>query len=446
MKKNKLENRVYRSQAIITIFGLSLIALLLALFLFFAQKRAPVIPATISYKKIVIFTSDGGGGHRSVTTTLKKHLSPLYEVQEVNIFADLLAPLDPLRLITFNTYTCEDFYNYLLKNKWTRITNVLCRYGQWATQSRSEAIKKLLKSKLTKLKPDMVISVVPLVNGHIYNLVTEINLPFLIITNDLDTRNYLEGLNKPTYKSFKYTLAFNNKEMRSLIEQAGLAKEAIETTGFPLRKDFFEKKDVTQICQDFSLPCDKPKILLIMGAAGSQTLYEYTKKLVGMNIPLHVIVCLGHNEELEKTIRALPRNEKVTLTTIGFTQRVSDLMAVCDLLITKPGPNTICEAIQMNIPMLLDDTSHHLFWERFNLQFVENESIGIRVKKYSDIKKIIPDLFSHKKKYAALKQNLANMKRNEFEQNIKNLIETMLIQHASSSLQTKQPFSLSLDQ
>src|SRR6185503_3874924 len=109
----------------------------------------------------------------------------------------------------FNKYTCEDFYNYLLKNKWTRITNILCRYGRWATQSRSVAIKRLLRNKLARLKPDMVISVVPLVNGHIYDLAAELNLPFLIVTNDLDTRNYIEGLDKPTYKSFKYTLAFN---------------------------------------------------------------------------------------------------------------------------------------------------------------------------------------------------------------------------------------------
>jgi processive 1,2-diacylglycerol beta-glucosyltransferase len=445
MKQKKLENRAESFHVMLTILGLSCITLLLSILLFFTQRK-PVAPATVLRKKIVIFTSDGGGGHRSVTTTLKKHLSSLYDVQEVNIFADLLAPIDPLRFLTFNTYTCEDFYNYLLKNKWTRTTNALCRYGQWATQSRSTAIKKLLKNKLTKLKADMVISVVPLVNGHIYNLAAELNLPFLIVTNDLDTRNYLEGMYKPTYKHFKYTLAFNNKEMRALIEQAGLMQDTIETTGFPLRKDFFEEKDVTQICQDFSLPRDKPKILLIMGATGSHTLYEYTKKLVSMEMPLHVVVCLGHNQGLEKKIQALPKNKGVTLTTIGFTPRISDLMAACDLLITKPGPNTICEAIQMNIPMMLDDTSHHLFWERFNLQFVESESIGIRVKKSSDLKKIIPDLFNNKEKYAALKQNLANMKKNEFEQNIKNLVAIMFNQHVSSSLQTTQESSLSPDQ
>ena len=64
----------------------------------------------------------------------------------------------------------------------------------------------------------------------------------------------------------------------------------------------------------------------------------------------------------------------------------------------------------------------------------------------SDLKKIIPDLFNNKEKYAALKQNLANMKKNEFEQNIKNLVAIMFNQHVSSSLQTTQESSLSPDQ
>jgi processive 1,2-diacylglycerol beta-glucosyltransferase len=435
MIQDKLKTKANSFHVMFIIFILSLVSAGILFFLPLAKKQYTMEPSIMTYKKLVIFTSDGGGGHRSVTTALKKHLSSLYKVDEVNIFADLLAPLDPLRFLTFNKYTCEDFYNYLLKNKWTRITNILCRYGRWATQSRSVGIKRLLRNKLARLKPDMVISVVPLVNGHIYDLAAELNLPFLIVTNDLDTRTYIEGLDKPTYKSFKYTLAFNNKHMHNLVEQGGITKNSIETTGFPLRSDFFEKKDIQKICNDFSLPIDKPKVLLIMGAAGSETLYSYTKALVRMahTTPLHVVVCLGRNAELERKIQGLPKNEAVTLTTVRFTERISDLMAVCDLLITKPGPNTICEAIQMNIPIILDDTSHHLFWERFNLQFVENESIGIRVKNCSDIKEIIPDLLTNKEKYAALKQNLSNMKPNEFEKNIKNLIALMLNQHASSS-------------
>ena len=391
----------------------------------------PCYPQTPEYtseakKKIIVFTSNGGGGHRSASATLTKHLSETYDVHEVNMFSDLLASLDPLRSITFNKYTCEDFYNYLLTNKWTRITNTLCRYGRWATRTQSQKITTLLNDYVDQHKADMLISVVPLVNLPLYHIAEQHNIPFLVLTNDLDTRNYVQGFNEPSYKKFKYTLAFEDKQMKELIQEAGIHEQQFETTGFPLRPDFFEKKSTKDICQSFGLPNNKPKILLIMGATGSHTLYKYTKSLCKINTPLHLVVCLGRNEKLDKKIKALKKNNKVTITTVGFTQRISDLMSVSDLIITKPGPNTICEAIQMNLPMILDNTSNHLFWEKFNLTFVEKSEIGMTIDHFKQTKKIVMKFLQDHVYYNSIKKNLALLCKSNFKTRIKEIVNTMI--------------------
>ena len=67
------------------------------------------------------------------------------------------------------------------------------------------------------------------------------------------------------------------------------------------------------------------------------------------------------------------------MTLLGFTDRVADLMAISHLIVTKPGPGTISEAIAMKLPILIDNTDKLLFWERINVDLVLNYGVGQRI-------------------------------------------------------------------
>jgi len=379
-------------------------------------------------KKILIFTSDGGGGHRSVSAGLKNHYLANYDVKEVNVFADALAPIDTVRKITFGKYTSEDFYNFLLRNRWTKVANLFCRYGRWEVRSKSreKQITKLFLERVEEFNPDMLLSVVPFVNHALYNVAQAKRIPLLVLTNDLDTTNYTLGLKGPSYKKFTYTLAFNDDEMLRPVKKASIKKKNTAIIGFPLRPDFFEEKNKNVLRSEFNLPKNKPIVLLMMGAAGSQALYDYAKAICKADIPLHLVVCLGRSELLKQKIEKIKRNPGITLSTIGFTKRVADLMAVSHLFITKPGPGSVCEAVQMNLPLLADNTKTQLLWERFNLSFIKKHKLGGVVTKLSDVKQLLHEHLRDATHYATLKKRLQRFGKTQFPRAISRLVGSML--------------------
>src|SRR5207237_3814499 len=108
-----------------------------------------------------------------------------------------------------------------------------------------------------------------------------------------------------------------------------------------------------------------------------QCLYTFVRELAQIKEPVHLLICIARQEQLRHKIMALKLAPHITMTIIGFTDRISDLMAIADILITKSGSVSVNEALYMNLPMILDATSHLLSWEKYNHTFIEQHQLGI---------------------------------------------------------------------
>ncbi len=84
----------------------------------------------IAKKRIITFTSCGGGGHVSAARAVRTILQDNYEIADVYMLRDVLAPLDFVKQVTFEYSSAEDLYNYLITNKYVWATNTVCAYGK----------------------------------------------------------------------------------------------------------------------------------------------------------------------------------------------------------------------------------------------------------------------------------------------------------------------------
>src|SRR6202008_2870517 len=68
--------------------------------------------------------------------------------------------------------------------------------------------------------------------------------------------------------------------------------------------------------------------------------------------PLEVVVVAGRNEALKKQLEAItsPRHR---LHVLGFTDQIDELMAVADLVVSKPGGLTTSEALARGAAMVI---------------------------------------------------------------------------------------------
>jgi spore coat polysaccharide biosynthesis predicted glycosyltransferase SpsG len=143
-----------------------------------------------------------------------------------------------------------------------------------------------------------------------------------------------------------------------------------------LRKDFFTPKDTKAIRKEWDIPDGKKVIMLMRGSTGSDTILDYVYKLIKIDQPLHLLVCIGRNTAIIPKLNSLKTHElktdgKVSFSIVPFTPKIPELMAVSDLLITQPSPNVCNEAMHMKLPILVDMTGPCLFWEKATLDWIK---------------------------------------------------------------------------
>lgn len=376
-------------------------------------------------KKIVVFSSTGGGGHASVAHGLCKYLGDQYDITVLNALKTVHAPIDTLGTLTFGKVCGEDLYNFFLRCGWTNLIGHYAQGGQRYMSWRHNVLVKLTTGYFRDAKPDLIISVMPYINGALLEATSMLDIPFLVVTNDLDTSNYTVGLKEPYYKKFRYTLAFDDKELWDKIASACIPRDQVVVTGFPLRPEFFAPKNIPKLKKKFEIPPHKPVVMVFMGGAGSQASYRYVRNLARLGVPMHIIVCLGRNERLKRNISKILLPEGVTISIFGFTNQIAELMATSDVLITKPGPNSVCEGLLSRVPMILDMCQGTIYWEQLNIDFMVKHGFAEALTNYDDLARILPKYFKDRTYTDAIKKRMAGFSCTQFDQSIVSLVNSM---------------------
>src|SRR5690606_34969262 len=96
---------------------------------------------------------------------------------------------------------------------------------------------------------------------------------------------------------------------------------------------------------------DKPAVLLVGGGDGMGPVYHIAREMNrrGLDIQLHIIA--GRNRLLQRRLEALDWNQPTRV--YPFVVNMPELMAAADILVTKAGPATICEACIAGLPIVL---------------------------------------------------------------------------------------------
>ncbi len=380
-------------------------------------------------KKILIFTSKGGGGHMSVSKALRNFLEDSYDVTITNFFEEVMCTVDTIKSVTFGRADSEDVYNFCLRHRFTTLANCFTKFGSWVLKYREPLIEPLVLNYIDAKKPDLIVSVIPMVNFAILPVARKHNIPFLVVTNDLDTTNYINGISSINYKKFFYTIAFRDGGIISKFKPAKIPHSQVAVTGFPLRAEFFDSnKNQVAIKKDFDIPLDKKVVMVLMGGAGSFACYSYVQTLLRLKNTMHVVVCIGRDEKLRKLISRLKLPSHISISIVGFTERISDLMSVSDVLITKSGPGSICEAIASGLPLLIDQTSGTLFWESLNIDFVKKHNLGEVITKFNDVSSKINKFLEDSTYICSVKRRMSRLQSGlNFRKRIRCLVKKIMI-------------------
>jgi 1,2-diacylglycerol 3-beta-galactosyltransferase len=149
--------------------------------------------------------------------------------------------------------------------------------------------------------------------------------------------------------------------------------ENVRVTGLPVANRFYQPLgDRRELRQRLGWPQDLPVILLVGGGEGMGPLGKIALAISEANLPASLVIVAGRNEKLRSQLAAMSWKQPTFI--YGFVRNMPDMMAAANILVTKAGPGTITEALNVGLPMIL--YSRLPGQEDGNVMFVTEEGAG----------------------------------------------------------------------
>jgi UDP-N-acetylglucosamine:LPS N-acetylglucosamine transferase len=153
-------------------------------------------------------------------------------------------------------------------------------------------------------------------------------------------------------------------------------------------------------------------VTLLFGGKGSPEMAPLSERLLAADPAFRVIAICGDNPALFERLGPLEAGAGGRLVRLGFTDRVAELLAASDLLVTKPGPGSLSEAFHQRVPVVVTRNIHTIPQERFNADFVRERGLGLVVSRIRDIPDAALRLFRDGAGRAAIRERLAALPEN----------------------------------
>src|SRR5919202_1609803 len=324
--------------------------------------------------KILIISSDTGGGHRSAAAAIVAGVQKFWEgdstaVRVVRAVEESHAVTDKL----------VRFYNWVLRNKqhWMK-------YLYWAVNRLRPETREFFQRRcigyvrelFEKWCPHVVVSVHPLTQHICARVLRELGLaetiPLVTVVTD------------PCYGFWKgwacddvtLYLVASDEARRQLVDY-GVRPERIKVSGMPVHPKF-------------ELPDERSA--------------QAARRELGLDPQkFTVFVLAGRNEELRSEAETLAASARFPVKVIGYSEQVEQLMKAANVMVSKLGGLTTFEALACRVPIIADATTPPMPQESGAATMLARRGAGVLLKRAADVVPEVRRMVEDSRYYANLR-------------------------------------------
>jgi len=352
--------------------------------------------------KILIISSDTGGGHRSAAAAIVAGIESFvkgesYAVRVVRAVEEshhLAAKLVAL-------------YNWLLRNKqhWMKYYYWLINRFRPETREffHSRSIV-YVRSLFQRWCPHIVVSVHPLTQHIFARVLKELGLADRIPLVTVVTDPYYGFWKGWACDDVTIYLVASDEARRQLIDY-GIAPERIKISGMPVHPKFsFPGDDAARIARTaLGLDPEKFTVFLNAGWEGGGNIPHIFSELVRGELNVQAIFLAGKNEDLKNEAEAIAADAKFPIKVIGYSDEVEQLMRAANVMISKLGGLTTFEALSCRLPIIADVITEPMPQEAGTVNLIGKSGAAVMLRRASDIVPVVHRMIEDSKHYAALR-------------------------------------------
>ena len=358
--------------------------------------------------KILIISSDTGGGHRSAAAAIAEGLQSFWQ-GDSTVVRTIKAVEDSHHI----TDKLVNLYNWMLRNKQHWMKYLYWAVNKVRPETREFFHKRCigyLRSQFDKWCPHVVVSVHPLTQHIVAKILKELKLaeqvPLVTVVTD------------PCYGFWKgwacddvsLYLVANDEARRQLLDY-GIAANRIKVSGMPVDPKFCEVDEAAaQIARKaYGLDPDKFTVFLNAGWIGGGNIPQIFRELVRGELDVQAIFLAGKNEELRIEAEKIAKHAKFPVKVIGYSDEIEKLMQSANVMISKLGGLTTFEALACGLPIIADATTKPMPQEAGTVQLISDRGAGILLKRSVDIVPTIRNLIGNSRQYIDMKAATAGL-------------------------------------
>ncbi len=342
--------------------------------------------------KALFLITDAGGGHRgsaqALQAALKAHGAPI-DARIVNMYQEPWKKAEPLGALT-GVYG-EDLYNIVLKHSWLALAGTMRRAARVAAQAPNPRAIRDGVAWLRAEQPDLVVSLMPFVNDLHAEICGQAGVPFSVVMTDLvDTRPFMWYTPKASAEAAWVSAPCEAAAAQA--REAG-ARRVLEC-GYLLHPKYLDPAlpalDRREARRRLGLDPERLTVLLTMGGFGGEAMLRLIQGLDQVGRDWQIVAICGRNEALKARLEAqsLSRHK---LVAVGFTQELQSYLRAADLMVGKPGPASVLEAVAARTPLVMDAAAA-MPQEEPNADLIALHGMGVKVARRPDLPQAVAAL------------------------------------------------------
>jgi len=352
--------------------------------------------------KILIISSDTGGGHRSAAAAIVAGIESFvkgesYAIRVVRAVEESAAIA--ARMVRL--------YNWLLRHKqhWMK-------YYFWALNLVRPETREFFHARsivyvrglFERWCPHIVVSVHPLTQHIFARVLKEMGLAERIPLVTVVTDPYYGFWKGWACDDVTLYLVASEEARRQLIDY-GIAPERIKISGMPVHPKFsFPGDQAARVARTaLGLDAEKFTVFLNAGWEGGGNIPQIFRELIRGELDVQAIFLAGKNEALRSEAESLAAEARFPVKVIGYSDEVEKLLGAANVMISKLGGLSTFEALSCRVPIIADGTTQPMPQEAGTVNLIVKSGAAVLLQHASDIVPVVHRMIEDSKHYAAMR-------------------------------------------
>ena len=352
--------------------------------------------------KILIISSDTGGGHRSAAAAIVAGVQKFLDGQSYAV--RVVRAVEESHSITAKLV---NLYNWLLRNRQHWMKYLYWCVNRFRPETREFFQKRcmvFIKDLFERWCPHVVVSVHPLTQHIFARVLKELKLADRIPLVSVVTDPYYGFWKGWACDDVTLYLVASDEARRQLIDY-GISPQRIKISGMPVHPKFAYPGEEAAQAARRALGLDPEKFTVFVNAGweGGGNIPQIFRELVRGQLEVQAIFLAGKNETLRADAESLARDASFPIKVIGYSEHVEELMGAANVMISKLGGLTTFEAFACRLPIIGDAITTPMPQEAATASLIVKRGAGILLQRAGDIVPVVRRMVEDTAHYSALR-------------------------------------------